>query len=168
MSFYIPIFKALNNEDIRYVVVGGLATVLHGFSRLTADIDMVIELEQPQSAKAINTLTKLGLKPRLPVSAIDFSDGSIREQWIEDKGMKVFSLWKPDDPLVSVDLFVKYPIEFEALWQDAERVDLGGTTIAIASIPHLIEMKKQANRPQDLQDIEKLTVIEDKKRQRND
>ena len=34
MSFYIPIFKLLNKEDVKYVVVGG-ATILHGYVRAT-------------------------------------------------------------------------------------------------------------------------------------
>lgn len=167
MSLFIPIFRALNNSGIRYVVVGGLATVLHGYSRLTADIDIVIELEEGKALKVIKALTGFGLKPRIPVLAEDFANSAIRKQWIEDKGMQVFSMWKPDEPLVSVDLFVQYPVNFDQLWNNAEQIDLGELSIRIASIPHLIEMKKQANRPQDLIDIEKLTVIAAKKKSNN-
>jgi hypothetical protein len=44
MSLFEPVFLALNNAEVRYVVVGGLATVLHGYARLTADIDLVVDL----------------------------------------------------------------------------------------------------------------------------
>jgi len=43
---YLPLFKALNDAKVQYVIVGGLATVLHGYARFTADIDLVINLEQ--------------------------------------------------------------------------------------------------------------------------
>ena len=39
MLLYEPLFRALNASEARYVVVGGVATVLHGYARLTADIE---------------------------------------------------------------------------------------------------------------------------------
>jgi len=42
MSLYLSLFKFLNDAKVQYVVVGGLATVLHGYARLTADIDLMI------------------------------------------------------------------------------------------------------------------------------
>ena len=42
MLLYEPLFHALNASGARYVVVGGVATVLHGYARLTADIDLII------------------------------------------------------------------------------------------------------------------------------
>ena len=45
------------------------------------------------------------------MNAEDFADERIRAGWIRDKGMQVFSFFKPDDPLLSVDVFVDHPIE---------------------------------------------------------
>jgi hypothetical protein len=36
------IFEALGQAGVRYVVVGGVAVVLHGHPRLTADRDLVV------------------------------------------------------------------------------------------------------------------------------
>ena len=36
MAIFEPLFKSLNKARVRYVVVGGLAVVLHGHARLTA------------------------------------------------------------------------------------------------------------------------------------
>ena len=41
MPLYEPLFRTLNASGARYVVVGGVATVLHGYARLTADIDLI-------------------------------------------------------------------------------------------------------------------------------
>jgi len=53
MSFYIPIFKLLNEADVKYVVVGSIATILHGYVRATADIDLVVDLQVDEATKVI-------------------------------------------------------------------------------------------------------------------
>ena len=44
MSTIASVFAALDEAGARYVVVGGLAVVLHGYARLTSDIDLVVDL----------------------------------------------------------------------------------------------------------------------------
>ncbi len=159
MSLLEPLFEALNRAHVRYVVVGGVATVLHGFARLTADVDLVVDLAPREARKAIETLVGIGLRPRPPVDAVAFADSVVRESWIRDKGMRVFSLWDPTQPMREVDLFVEHPIEFEGLFARAEIVPLDTTTVRVASIPDLIALKRLASRPQDLADIEALEAI---------
>jgi hypothetical protein len=50
--------------------------------------------------------------------------GAIRQAWVEEKGMRVFSLWDPSNPMLEVDLFAEHPIDFEELWSRAEIVKL--------------------------------------------
>lgn len=57
MSLYVPVFEALDGLQVRYVVVGGLATVLHGYGRLTADIDLIIDLEPEEVGKGIDAIS---------------------------------------------------------------------------------------------------------------
>jgi hypothetical protein len=45
------------------------------------------------------------------------------------------------------------------LWDQGTKIDLPDTSLRIASIDHLILMKRKAARPQDLQDIEQLERI---------
>ncbi len=160
VSLFEPLFEALNRAGVRYVVVGGMATVLHGYARLTADVDMIVDLEPSAAKHLIGVLTGLGFEPRVPVRAEEFADPEIRNTWIAAKGMRVFSMFDPANPLRTVDLFVENPIEFEALWARAETVELDTTSVKIASIPDLIELKIMAGRPQALDDIERLREIE--------
>ena len=160
MSFYVPLFEALNRSRMRYVVVDGLATVLHGYARLTADVDLVVDLDRHGLTNGIDAMTRFGLIPRLPVDPGQFADPDTRKQWIEERNMRVFSFWNPHQPMLSVDLFVEYPIEFDVLWSQPEVVSLDTVSIRIASIPDLITLKRLANRPQDLIDIEKLLEIQ--------
>ena len=159
MPLYQPLFRALNASGTRYVVVGGVATVLHGYARLTADVDLVLDLEREAAARAMRALVALGLRPRVPVAAEDFADERIRKTWVSGKGMRVFSLYKPGDPLLSVDLFAEHPVDFERLFERAEVCEIGAVPVRIASIPDLIHLKRLADRPRDREDIEKLEEI---------
>jgi len=150
------VFQALNETGIRYVVVGGVAVVIHGIDRLTADLDVVIDLDPEACKTVMHKLTSIGYRPRPPVEAVDFADEVKRKEWIEDKGMKVFSLWDPSNQLPVLDVFVEYPLDFEELVQESNSTDLGIVTAPIASIEHLIEMKTGTGREKDQQDILRL------------
>jgi len=152
------IFAVLQTTGVRYVVVGGVAVNLHGFQRFTKDIDLVIELAPDPALKALQALEGIGYKPNVPVKVADFADPAIREGWIRDKGMMVFQMYS-DQSRMSIDIFVRYPLDFDALWDQSTKIDLQGTSLRIASIDHLILMKREASRPQDLLDIGQLEKI---------
>jgi hypothetical protein len=164
VALFEPIFDALNRAGVRYVVVGGVAVVLHGHPRLTADLDLAVDLAPGEARRAVDVLLGLGLRPRAPVEASHFADPATRARWIAERVMRVFSLQDPDDPLRVVDLFVENPIDFEGLWTRSEVVDLSGTTARVASIPDLIGLKRLAGRPEDLLDIEALEAILERRR----
>jgi hypothetical protein len=163
---FTPVLAALESAGVRHVVVGGLATVLHGHPRLTADLDLVIDLERTAATRAMEALDELGLRPRAPVRLVDFADPDRRRSWIETKGLRVFSLYDPGMPMREVDLFVESPIDFELLWREAETMDLGSVRVRVASIPHLVALKRIAARPQDLLDIEALEEIQKRRGER--
>lgn len=163
MSLFQPVFAAFENADARYVIVGGVATVLHGFARFTADIDVVLDYTPAEIPKALGALRSLSLRPRAPVPLDALGDPGQREAWVRDKGMTVLSLWDPSDPMREVDVFVEPPIPFEELWRDSVVMSLSEGKVRVASIAHLIRMKRIANRPEDLLDIEALSAILEQK-----
>lgn len=153
------IFEALGAAQVRYLVVGGVAVVLHGYPRFTADLDLVVELDRENALAAIRALAGLDYRPRAPVSADDFADPETRRAWIEEKGLTMFSMWSPSYPATEVDLFVEEPLPFEASYERAVCVELGPSKIWVASIEDLMAMKKRAGRPRDLEDVEALEAI---------
>ena len=160
MSLYSPLFKALNDEKVQYIIVGGLATVLHVYARFTADIDLVINLNQTEAKKAINVITSLGLKPRAPVDPMQFTDESIRESWVTDKNMLVFSFFDPNNPLMVLDVFIREPFPFDEMLKRAVHMNIGELSVPVCDINDLIEMKKKAGRPKDLEDIKYLESLQ--------
>ena len=63
-----------------------------------------------------------------------------------------------------VDLFVENPIDFDLLYERSQIVVLTTTSVRIASIEDLIQLKRLANRPEDQRDIEALQAIRRSKR----
>src|SRR5690606_10294536 len=153
------IFSALNDAQVDYVVVGGLAVILHGYLRATADLGLAIGLSPDNAARGMRALASIGLQPRLPVAMDDFADVGKREDWLRNRNMLVFPLWDPKNPLRSVDVFIDEPIAFDDVLAEAAVKDLDGLKVPVASIAHLIEMKQRAGRPRDLEDIKKLRQI---------
>ncbi len=138
------LFALLERTGVRYVVVGGVATVLHGYARLTADVDLVVDLEPGPATRLIEALEAAGLRATIPEPAVRFADPETRQRWIDEKGMEVFSLYDQDNPMLRVDLFVSYPIDFEQLFARSEVVDLDSTRVRVASIADLIGLKRLA------------------------
>ncbi|HEV7164164.1 MAG TPA: DUF6036 family nucleotidyltransferase [Gammaproteobacteria bacterium] len=162
MAFNLrEIFIALDQAHARYVIVGGLAVILHGYLRGTHDLDLVIGLEPSNCAKGLQALESAGLRPRLSATMQDFADPVKRRDWHENRNMDVFPLWDPQNPLRSVDVFVHEPIGFDTLWRDSVTKEYDGLRVRVASIPHLIQMKSAVNRPQDRLDIENLRAIQE-------
>lgn len=60
-------FSALNKEAVKYMVAGGMAVNLYGIERTTADIDIVLKLDNENLSKFVYVAKKLGLKPKVPV-----------------------------------------------------------------------------------------------------
>jgi hypothetical protein len=156
---FISVLNELRQANVRYVLVGGLAVLLHGIDRLTADIDLVIDLAPEQAALAVKTLLDLGFRSGAPVDARLFADAAVRKRWREESGMVVLSLWDPENRRPTVDLFADYPMDFEVLYKDSKMLPLGSTAVRVASIDHLIAIKRAAGRPKDLDDANRLADL---------
>ena len=153
------VVSALNLAGVRYLIVGGVAVVLHGHLRTTADLDLVIHLERENVHKAMTALGGLGYRPRAPVPADSFADPNLREQWIREKGLTVFSLWSPAQPTLELDLFVSEPFDFLSTHSRALRVPLERTHASVIALSDLILMKERAGRPRDLEDLAALRAL---------
>lgn len=57
------LFRQLNERGGRYVVVGGLAVVLHGHLRATGDVDLVVDLAADQVDRTLAALEGAGFQP---------------------------------------------------------------------------------------------------------
>jgi predicted nucleotidyltransferase len=154
------IVRGLNEAGIRYLIVGGVAVVAHGYLRYTADLDLILDLSEDNVRRALTFFPSLGYRPLVPVPLEQFADAAIRSQWIQEKGLTVFSLFSAEHPRTNVDLFVEMPLDFEQAHAKAVRLDLVPDLQApFVSLEDLLCLKQQAGRPKDLEDIRQLTVL---------
>lgn len=156
MNHYASLFKALNDKSVRYVVVGGLAVVLHGVSRFTEDVDLIVHLEKENLAKFTECMDTLGFKAKVPADPKLLFDPAVRRDWQDNRNMKVFSFFHATDHHRIVDMFISEPIDFGNLYADHVDIALGSVTVPTASILHLKALKREANRPVDIADIQSL------------
>lgn len=149
----------LERAGVRYLVVGGVAVVLHGYLRTTIDLDLVLQLERDNVERALSALADLGFQPQVPVPLSSFADPEIRATWLREKNMTVFSLWHPDHPGFAVDLFVQEPFDFDEVYSRALRVPLQDVQATVISQEDLVAMKRAAGRARDLEDIAALSEL---------
>jgi hypothetical protein len=160
------IVKSLNDAGVKYLIVGGVAVVAHGYERLTKDLDLVIGLERENIIRGLHALMKIGYRMSIPVTPEDFADQAKRTHWRKNKNMIVLKLWSDTHRRTPVDVFVYEPFDFDAEYAASrhEKVMLN-LKAPVVSLKTLLKMKRAAGRPQDLADIMDLKRIEKLKRE---
>jgi len=156
---FIGLFSVLAAARVRYVLVGGLALVLHGLDRLTADVELVIDLSAVSAQPAVDSLVAAGYRPLAPVDPRALADPEQRREWQSVRNMQVFSFWDSSNTRPTADIMLAPAVPFEDLWTAARVMSLGGHEVRVASLEHLIRMNAAAGRPQDLADIERLRAM---------
>ena len=167
LDAFEEIARALRDARVRYLVAGGLAVNAHGYLRLTYDVDLVIQLKPRNILPAFSALARLGFQPSVPVTAEQFASAAQRASWIREKHMQVLNFRSDRHRPLTVDVFVREPFDFDREYRAALRGKLApGLMVRFVSIATLIRMKKLANRPRDLDDIEHLRMIVKERRAR--
>ena len=95
---FLRIIESLNKHNASYIVVGGVATNLHGYSRLTADLDLVVSFDAEGLRSVLDALHEIGYVPMIPVDPMGLADSATRNGWIDDKGMIVLAFFDPKLP----------------------------------------------------------------------
>lgn len=153
------LIEALTEAGVDYVLVGGLAVALHGYQRVTMDVDVVLAMDPENLRRFIDCAKSANLRPVIPVSLDSLAQPELIEQWHREKGMLAFALRGPDIMATVIDVLVKPVVPFADLRRDAVIVDIGRLRVPIASIDHLIAMKTGTGRSKDAIDIEELCKI---------
>lgn len=153
------ILQALKDDGVAFVLVGGFAVQLHGFIRSTLDIDLVLAMDDTNLSKFVEVGKRFGLAPVIPVPIDSLKNAALIEQWHREKGMLAFALREPGIAGSVIDVLVRSEVPYDILAADASVMTLFGRDVNVASIEHLLEMKRIANRPKDRLDIEALEKI---------
>lgn len=162
--FYFSFLKRLAKADIKYVIVGGLAVNFHGIPRFTADIDIVLAMDPNNLKKFVQLIKKIKFSIRQPIKMEEIFEEGKLEEWRKTKNLLAISFFNSQAMHEHVDVLIETPVLFKDLFKKAKKIEVEKDVIVpIASVDHLIKMKKKAKREQDLSDIKYLKMLEDGK-----
>lgn len=165
---YRELFVELEKTGVKYLVIGGMAVILHGYPRATADLDIMVLLDADNLKDFISVVNKLGYKPRLPVKIEALADPKQRKLWAETKNMLVFTLYNPRQEFEQVDVAINYFVDFAKAYQRRTVLDSDGVAVSVASIDDVIKMKENSGRSRDIIDIQALKEIKKVKHGKKD
>ena len=110
-------------------------------------------MDESNLTRFIDVAHRFDLPPVLPAVIESSKNAALIDQWFREKGMLAFSLRAPQAAGSVIDVLVRPEVPFDELHAEAVTVTLFGRPVKIASIAHLIEMKRSANRLKDRIDI---------------
>jgi hypothetical protein len=150
------VLRALHEHGVRYAVAGGVAAVLHGVARFTADLDVILDLEPGNVQRVIEAMRSLGMVARPPVDPEGLAVAETRESWVRDKGLVAFTFAHPSDPLVAVDILLGVPLRYDEAAPGIHTFEVDGLPVPTLGRTDLIRLKRLAGRPRDLEDVRAL------------
>lgn len=150
---YFELFKKLSQQQVRYLICGGLAVNIYGIPRMTADIDLLLDFTDENIDKFEQVLKSLMYQSTIPVSIKTFVNKKERQKVIIDKNLIAYSYFNSRSNYMNLDVLIDVPIAFDELWDKKEERSVDGTSVNLVSVEHLISMKKYANRKQDIDDV---------------
>lgn len=160
--FYEEVLRALQKHGVRYLILGGAAVNLHGVPRMTGDLDLAVDLSPENIHALVDALEEAGLKPSIPVDPTGLSDPAKRRRWQDEKHLAAltFQSTGKEKAYREVDVILENPIDFEEMYKDRQSLAASDLAIDLISLEHLIEIKRNQGREQDLADVEALEKIE--------
>jgi hypothetical protein len=147
------ILRRLTIRGVDFVVIGGIAAVLHGSAQATYDLDICYATDAGNLAALADVLTDLGARLKGIDEPLPFVSDATTLRRIE-----LLTMVTSEGELDVISRPAGSP-GYETLRRHAERFDLGGFSVLVASINDLIAMKAEAGRQKDLAAIEELEAI---------
>jgi hypothetical protein len=133
---FLEVFKALGQQKVDYVLIGGVAVILHGMERLTRDIDILVKMSPENIDKLRKALHTV------------FEDDAIEEITLPELyKFPVIRYGTPSEFYIDIMARVGELATFEDL--EYETIDYQGIKIKIAKPEALFRLKKDSIRDKD-------------------
>ena len=136
------VFASFQKNDVRYLVIGGIAAVLYGVPRATFDLDVLIEATLENAKRLLQAMSESGLGTASLASADEVLSTEIT----------IFT------DRIRLDVQTSTPgIIFEEAWQRRVTMNYKGQVLEVVSLADLIASKLASGRDVDLEDVRILT-----------
>ena len=134
--------QSLNDNGVRYLVVGGYAVALHGYPRYTKDIDIWVEMTAKNASRILKALDQFGFGS-LDVKESDFT---VPNQMLQ-----------LGYPPARIDILTTLPgVEISECYSSRTTEVVDGVSVNFIDLENLKKNKKASGRHQDLADLENL------------
>lgn len=134
---------SLNDNNVRYLIVGGYAVAFHGYPRYTKDIDIWVELEPTNAQNIIEALKQFGFDS-LGLEPEDFLVAN-----------QIIQLGYPPNRIDLITTLVG--VEFQECFASRQEAMIDGLAINFIDVENLKRNKLASGRPQDIADVSNLT-----------
>ena len=158
------LFACLDRHGVQYVLIGGLAAVLHGSPLPTLDADICPSRTQENLARLAAALSEIDARIRTP----DAADGVAfpREAGFL-AGVELLNLvTRVGD--VDLAFLPAGTSGFDDLARRAVPMQIRSVTIAVAALEDIIRSKEAANRPKDRRSLPVLRQLLEELRKRQE
>lgn len=143
----LALWRAFNRNQVQYIMIGGFAVNMHGYTRSTKDVDVWLK-DTPDNRKRL----------RQSLQLLGYGDFEAIETMVFLPGWTTLYLGGVELDLMTAVKGLE-TIGFESCYQLAAQADLDGVMVPFLHINHLIRAKAATGRLQDLADIEQLKKI---------
>jgi len=149
--------RVLDEHDVAFVVVGGLAAIAHGARRMTLDLDIVPDPEPANFRRLADAVAQLGIGDQT-VTDGEFQTLDPRDE-VDLARSRNVTLRTAAGQLDVLNRARDAPA-YRDLAARAVRLSVAGVEVLVAGVDDLIAMKLATRRPKDLQDVADVTAHE--------
>jgi hypothetical protein len=134
--------RLLNSEKIEYLLVGGYAVGVHGYSRMTGDLDVWVAVHPTNAHRLVTALVRFG-----------FGEAGLRP----DLFLKPKSVIRMGHPPLKIEIITSAAgVEFADCYPRRSEVLIDGVPVHVIGRQDLLTNKRAAGRPKDLNDVQAL------------
>lgn len=134
--------KLLNENHVDYLLVGGYAVNIYGYSRTTGDMDIWIRASLANASRVVDVLRDFGFGQNLPSL-----DSLLHEDTLIRMGIAP----------VRLELFTSLSgLDFDSSFNNSSVHVLDGIEVRLISLEDLKVNKRASGRHKDLADLENL------------
>lgn len=157
-----PLLQTLNRHGVDFVLVGGLAGIAHGSSYPTYDLDVAYSRDRANLERLVDALREIGVTLRGALEDLPFQ--------LDPATLANGADFTFDTKFGSFDILgdVAGIKSYEELRHGSSEEDVAGIPVRIASLDHLIAMKRAANRVKDQLMVVEYVELADEIRRREE
>jgi hypothetical protein len=142
---WISLLRALTAAGVRFLVVGGIATIAHGFIRATQDLDIWIEPTRENIKVLEGVLVDLGVEMTEELGGLLDPYAFLQIGAPQGRRLDLMSH--------------AAALEFPRAWRDRLEVDLEDFVVPVLGLADLLATKEAVGRHKDLADVESLRAL---------